>query len=351
MSQQAEIKTKLTADGSELTRALKQGAAQGADFSSSMRGIGKAIGAAFTVQAVVSAIRSIAASQVEFLRGMQDMRKEADAFSKVIENLWERLGNADSVKAVNKSLQDFRQSIREAETEYFNLFANENMTGFAGLIEDAQDFYSLMVNGVDIDEKRLGQLKKQSDELKRQYEIAQETAAAKRAEIEAEERANLGRFDKAREAMTPEQMQAELARLANEEINLRVAFEIDPTAQNRAAVEQAVRDQERINGLLKQAGDEATKKQKEMLDAAMQWTLAMADMDNFMASGGGGAPEQKRFTDLRRIGANEFGGVSSANKALDESQKSRAALEKLVSLVPQLPPNIAAAIGTMRSIF
>ena len=347
---QAEIKTKLTADGSELSRALRQGAAQGADFAASMRNVGKAIGAAFTVQAIVSGIRAIAGAQVEYVRGLQDMRKESDAFAKVMENLWERLGNADSLKAVNKSLLEFRQSIRDAETEYFNMFANENMTGFAGLIEDAQDFFSIMVNGADLDEKRLNQLKRQSDELKRQYQIAMDTAAAKRAEIQAQERGQLERFDRARQTLTPDQMQAELSRLANEEINLRVAFELDPNSENRSAVEQSIREQERLNGLLKQAGDEATRTQKEMLDASLQWTLALSDQENFM-QGIGRTPRQDRFSDLRRIGASEFGTGTTANKALDESQKSRAALEKLVMLIPQLPPNIASAIGTIRGIF
>jgi hypothetical protein len=91
---------------------------------------------------------------------------------------------------------------------------------------------------------------------------------------------------------------------------------------------------------------EAADRMRKESESLFNFVMAIGDPSQGLS----GAREQ-RFSDLRRIGANEFGTGTTANKALDESQKSRAALEKLVTLIPQLPPNIASAIGTIRGIF
>lgn len=60
MSDTARIHTKLTADGSELTRALGQGITKAADFKGQMKNLGATIGGAFTAVAVAGFIRSAA---------------------------------------------------------------------------------------------------------------------------------------------------------------------------------------------------------------------------------------------------------------------------------------------------
>jgi hypothetical protein len=66
MSDTARIHTKLTADGSELTRALNQGVAKATDFKGQMLKIGAAIGGVFAVQ-------SIAGNAVQFAKAFTEL--------------------------------------------------------------------------------------------------------------------------------------------------------------------------------------------------------------------------------------------------------------------------------------
>lgn len=60
MSDTARIHTKLTADGSELTRALEQGVAKASSFQGQMKNLGSAIGTAFSVAAVSGLVSKLA---------------------------------------------------------------------------------------------------------------------------------------------------------------------------------------------------------------------------------------------------------------------------------------------------
>jgi len=62
MSNQARIHTKLTADGSELTRALQQGVSQASNFRGQMKNLGASIGGAFSAVAVANLFKSATAA-------------------------------------------------------------------------------------------------------------------------------------------------------------------------------------------------------------------------------------------------------------------------------------------------
>lgn len=67
---QAEIKTKLTADGSELSRALNRGIQQATDFRKNAMDLGKALGRAFTFSVVVRGVKE-AIKQFDELQAKQ----------------------------------------------------------------------------------------------------------------------------------------------------------------------------------------------------------------------------------------------------------------------------------------
>lgn len=350
---QAEIKTKLSADGSELTRALQQGISKASDFRSQMQGIGKSIGAAFTIGAVVGFLRRAGQAQIEFAQNMANLGKEADAFSKQLENLWERLGNAETVKAVNKSMLDFSQSIREVQRELSNLQKGENLGGLGGMFKDVEDFMERLSRegfaALDItsdkqlatfDEIRIRQLQKQLELMQRQSEMAANIAREKAREIEAEQRGLLARSDRNRLAFSPDQIAAEIERLSNEELNFRVKFELEPTAEARKAVEDIISERTKFEEMLNQANNAKLDEAQDLLKFVLAGQFA------------GPQAEQNRASDLRRMGANELGAGSRIMRQADPAQQAMIEwAKKQFMATNQMPDKIASALQNFFGVF
>ena len=110
---QAEIKTKLTADGSELSRALKQGVAQGSDFAASMRNVGKAVGAAFTVQALTGFARSLATLGDEIQDAAGALELSTDELQAFDAAARKTAGGVDGFRAGIKKLAEVQADARE----------------------------------------------------------------------------------------------------------------------------------------------------------------------------------------------------------------------------------------------
>ncbi len=351
---QAEIKTKLSADGSELTRALQQGISKAVDFRSQMMSIGKGIGAAFAINRVYEYLQSMGRAQIKFAEDMANLGKEADAFSKQLENLWERLGNADTVKAVNKSMLDFSQSIREVQRELTNLQKLENLEGLGGILKSMEDFaerFSRQGFGAldfnsdnklpTFDEIRIKQLQKQLDLLNRQAEVAAQIARDKAREIEAEQRGLLERADRNRMPFSPDQIAAEIERLQNQELNLRVKFDLEPTAEARKAVEDIISERTKFEEMLGRANDAKLEEAQDFLRFVMSSQLGAVPQG-----------QQQRFSDLRRMGANELG---AGNRVVRQADPGQQALiewaKKQFMATDQLPDKVASALQNFFGAF
>lgn len=308
----AEIKTKLTADGSELTRALNKGITQAAGFKNQMSGLGKSIGAAFTFGAVIGAIRTIGAAQNEYVAKMAEMRQANDEFQTTLENLQEKLTNAETPKALAKVAQDYYQALRKAQTAEENLFNKEN-PGFsiAGQLKKTGDMMELLFTGKEntADEIILGKLKEQTAEMRKQLELAAEYNIKKSITIGVQE--------------------ADLA--AEKQIALRNKQRIE-AAQYEARVRKELQGQD-------------TARSQGAFDAGTDQTAAAMTALN-MLEGFAAKQNAGRFSQLRNIGANELGNGVAAPKqdlqkaANDTLQKIKTGIDSTVSAIKEITTGV-----------
>jgi hypothetical protein len=110
---QAEIKTKLTADGSELTRALRQGVDQASSFRNQMSGIGKSIGAAFTVTAIAGFARSLATLGDDIQDAAGALELSTDELQAFDAAARKTAGGVDGFRAGIKKLAEVQADARE----------------------------------------------------------------------------------------------------------------------------------------------------------------------------------------------------------------------------------------------
>lgn len=339
MSEKAVIQTKLTADGSELSRALDQGIRKAADFRTQMIGVGKSIGAAFTVSALFNAFRSFANAQQQALDGFQAVGKEADEMQKRLENLAEKTGNASTVKESQKAVQDYAQEIRRTRQELEHLIAQESLGGPRGYIKSLEDGIEKMASGraTTNDEERIKSLTAALEKLTEAYKTATEKAANLKQSMRLDILAEAQGMRRASMPMASKDVESMRIQLAGEREN--AAFIMRNIEQNprqeyldlyKTSLENIKNLEEEIGKAEQDSADKAKKSRQESLQLARQrrdqelaWleeeqakraAMEAAEIQNLanqaaarnlligMIPGNDG-----RASSLRRMGANELG--------------------------------------------
>lgn len=383
---QAVINTKLTADGSELTRALNQGIAKATDFRGQMLNLGKMIGTAFTGAALVgftSRIVSVADEIQDTAGALQLTTDELQAFDaaanktaggiegmrtaikKLVEVQAEaKDGNATSEAALLKlglgtraysattselvkALADYYKRTGDLATVH-DLFGRQAVqvrevldeiagTSITGLVKKYDELGQVIdQNGI----KKLAEFKLMLEQVGKatasgtvDFVQAFQTRLVwlKRLtgtsveEIEKMERAfaGMGEGPTARLATTAEKDDRK-AREAQE-----VTERVDRFLAAQDKIKEAkIKSDEEANEKAERAAEELADKIQKEQAKAFDWTMALGDAD-ISARTPGQRPEAEWFgSALNRIGA--LGSVKGSDPEMQLSKEQLTALKKLV---------------------
>lgn len=345
MSNQARIHTKLTADGSELTRALQKGIDQSTSMATRMSGLGKSIGAAFSAAAIIGAMRSFYNAQVTAVKGFQDLEKSADAFANSLENLDEKLsvaGLGGGKGGVGRVLTDYRQQMRAIATEMRNIQELENLSGISGVFKSLEDAAELFASGrlMTVDEAAISQMSEQLDALGKAYEKAQAKAKKLVQDQQSALRESLKQFDFER------QMSADIAsgevpiiqayKEAAEEVaqSLRNAFAGNPDPAILAQLKETVSIADELGRKMQEVQDKAAK-------ADFDWAVRMAEMDREVSTSSP-STANRAYSQMRSIGlaAKDIGAArevkSQEAKMIAIEEKQLAALNAVKAAIEKL---------------
>lgn len=113
---QAVINTKLTADGSELARALNQGIAKATDFRGQMMNIGKTIGAAFTVGAMANFASNLVRTADEIQDAAGALALTTDELQAFDAAANKTAGGVEGMRAAIKKLVEVQAEAKDGNT-------------------------------------------------------------------------------------------------------------------------------------------------------------------------------------------------------------------------------------------
>lgn len=380
----AEIKTKLTADGSELTRALNQGISKASDFKGQMKGLGAAIGGAFTVAAIGRFVRQTtqAADEIaDTASALQLTTDELQAFDAAAQMT---AGGVDGMRMAMKKLVEVQAQAQDGDRNAIDKITRlglgqKGLTASTGeLVKAAADHYkstgdlagiydlfgrqAVLVKDVfdDIAEKSLpdfiaaqkeaglviessmiSSLEHTNDLLDKygkklgNWSMSFIGGIVQGVEqIEALAKGDFRPMEEIRaEAKGPNDLEKRLEQLryltVGEKVSLRASKEMIASMREQGEVSARMTKEQRSG--IKSIEDAWKEEIKAEQSKAFDWQIAMADAD-ISARTPGAKQENEWFgSALNRIGA--LGSVKGANPQEQLSKDQLAALKKIAEYV------------------
>ena len=391
---QAVINTKLTADGSELTRALNQGIAKASDFKGQMKGLGATIGGAFTVAAIANFVRQTTQAADEIADTASALQLTTDELQSFDAAARMTAGGVDGMRMAMKKLVEVQAQAQDGDKNAIDKIlrlglGQRGLTASTGeLVKAAADHYkstgdlagiydlfgrqAVLVKdvfddiaskslpdfiaaqkeaGMVVESSMISSLEHTNDLLDKygkklsNWKMAVVGAAVQGIEqIEALAKGDFRPMEEIRdEAKGPNELEKRLEQLrnlsVNEKVSLRARMEMIASMREQDDTSKRMTKEEldRVKAIEAAWTDDNEKERVKAFD----WQMALAESD-LSARTQGQRPDAEWFgSALNRVGA--IGSVKGSSPEMQLSKDQLAALKKIAEYVA---PIKNLALGT-----